>query len=198
LERRHGVRDVSYDHRVERRSHLVKCLADVDADKTQQIEPRIDHGHNRNAGLDSAQDGNFGKIRFAGEYELVEALRLCVLEYASTIALRHTKEREGVGQILDGETRLLGKSLRRQVIGVAPRWRALHLDQPLLDAPLEIGIDKTKRDPEIGSNTALRLRTIIQRVEQTENDPLFFGARARYRPIHHPSTNERLLSAFIA
>ena len=66
----------------------------------------------------------------------------------------------------------------RQVIGVAARRRLADFDETLLDATLEVSINKTQRDTEFFGDAALRLRAIIDRVEQIEDDPLVLAAIA--------------------
>src|SRR3546814_9447295 len=55
---------------------------------------------------------------------------------------RLAEEVEGIEQVAGSEARLLGKALGRQVIGVTPLRNLLDLDQPLVDAALEIGVDQ--------------------------------------------------------
>ena len=52
------------------------------------------------------------------------------------------------------------KPCGRQVIGVTPRRRLADLDQPLLDAAFEIGVDEPERDAELGRQAALRLAAV--------------------------------------
>src|SRR5689334_7992224 len=91
---------------------------------------------------------------------MAEAARLCLLEHARTITFRQTEKRKGMRQILDREPGLLGETLRCQIIGVAPRGRIMDLDQPLLDATLEVGVDKAKRYSKFRGDPALRTHAI--------------------------------------
>ncbi len=99
----------------------------------------------------------------------------CCFEQVQTIGLGLTKKSEGIGKIVDGQPRLFGKTLRREIVGIAPRRRTADLDQPLLDAALKVGVDQTERDAEFGGKQPLRLRAILlHRVEQSEHDPRAF------------------------
>ena len=65
----------------------------------------------------------------------------------------------------------LGETLRRQVVGISPRRGIVDLDEALLDAAFEVGVDETKRDAEFGRDSALRTRTVrFHRTQQAEND----------------------------
>src|SRR5262249_3787022 len=98
------------------------------------------------------------------------------------------EERERIGQIFDREPGLLGEPVRRQVIGVAPRRRLRDLDQPLGDAALEVGVDETERDSDLGGEPALRLSlAALDRLEQLQHDPGLLGVgRFWYARRHAP------------
>ena len=67
----------------------------------------------------------------------------------------------------------LGKALRRQVIGIAPGRGIMDLDEALLDAAFEVGVDEAERDAEFRGNSALRTRTVrLHRTQQAENNAL--------------------------
>ena len=72
---------------------------------------------------------------------------------------------------MNSEAGFLGKTLRRQVIGIASRRCVAHLDQALLNAALEVGVYKTKSDAKLGGHVALRARAItLHRTQQAKND----------------------------
>ena len=73
------------------------------------------------------------------------------------------------------------------------------LDQALLDAALEVGIDEAKRDPEFGRQPALRLRAVLLHgIEQTEHDPRAFRAFFAYATHVGGSASRQLRTPFIA
>ena len=72
-----------------------------------------------------------------------------------------------------------GEGLRRQVIGVATRGNVGNLDIALLDAALQVGIDQTKRDAELGSQPPLRLSAIpLDQFQKPQHDLGFLEAAA--------------------
>ena len=67
---------------------------------------------------------------------------------------------------------LLGKPLRRQIVGIASGRRLADLDQTFFDAAFEIGIDKTESDAEFSSQEPLRLRAVLfDSIQQAQQDP---------------------------
>src|SRR5439155_12206862 len=80
------------------------------------------------------------------------------------------------------------EAMRREVIGVAPRRRPRDLDQPLVDAALEIGIHQAERDAEFRGEPALRLPPApLDRLEQAQHDSIFLGfGRLGYARGHSP------------
>ena len=82
--------------------------------------------------------------------------------------------------------RLLGETLRRQVVRVAPRRRFTDLQQPLLDATLQIRVDQSECDAQFGSEMALRLAAItFHGFEEIQHDPRFM------HPLTFAATNHR-------
>ena len=64
--------------------------------------------------------------------------------------LRLPEKSERIGKIFDRKPRLFGEPLVRELISVAPRRRATDFDEAFLDATLEVGVDQSKRDAELG------------------------------------------------
>jgi hypothetical protein len=63
-----------------------------------------------------------------------------------------------------------------QVVGIATRWRLTDFDETFLDTPFEVGVNKAKRDTQLFSEAALRLRAIIDGIEQIKDDPFVLAA----------------------
>src|SRR5262249_25483239 len=109
-------------------------------------------------------------------------------ERRRTILAGATEEGEGAGEIFDGQSRLLGETVRGQIIRVTTRRGLADFDEAFLDAALQIGIDQPKRDAEIGCKLTLRLRAIaFDRFQKAEHDTGVFGFFAA-RSLRHPPT----------
>ena len=94
------------------------------------------------------------------------------LEQRRAVRLGLPEEPEGIGQIFDGEPRLLGEALRGEIVDVAAGRRLVGLEQAFLDATLEVGVDEPERDPELGCEPALRLAAVaFDGIEQAQHDP---------------------------
>src|SRR5215470_9697153 len=93
-------------------------------------------------------------------------------------------------EVFRGQARFLGKSARRQVIGIAPGRYLADLDQPFAHAALQISVGKAKRYSELVRHCALGDVTVtLDHVKNTENDlvlgrfaPLALYADGRHRP----------------
>jgi hypothetical protein len=110
------VFDVGHDDGIEWVFHIRKGFADIDADKARTLAAWVDKGDDRDAGLDRAKNGDFGKVGLSRQHKAIETPHLRQLEHACAIALGLAKEREGIQQILNGETGFFCKPLRGQVI----------------------------------------------------------------------------------
>src|SRR5262249_16952580 len=120
-------------------------------------------------------------------------------EDGRAILARSAEERKRTGEIFDGEARFLGETVRRQIIGVAPRRDLPDLKQALFDAAFEVGVDEAERDAEVGGKLTLRLSTMsLHGFQGAEHDPgivRFVGARR----LRHPNPPIRATStAFTA
>ena len=153
------MRNVRHDDRVKAGLHFGIGCDDLYTDEATDFASRIDDRNYSCAHLHCTKDRDFGEIGFSGKHQPRETARRRLLEDVRAIALCLAKERKGVGERLNGQPGLLGKTLRRQVIGVAPRRRILDLDEALLDAALQVRVNKTERDAEFGRNSPLRTRT---------------------------------------
>src|SRR5262249_19586156 len=108
-------------------------------------------------------------------------------ERRRTVFAGAAEEREGAGQIFDGQPRFLGKAVRGQIIGIAARWSLADLQQAFFDAAFEVGVNESERDAEIGRKLALRLRAAaLDRFEKAKHDPGIFGVFAARRLRHPP------------
>ena len=82
------------------------------------------------------------KVGLASEHNLPHSVCLGALEQPRTIGLGLAKKAELIRQVFNRQPRFFREPLRRQVVGVAPCRCLADLDQPLLDAALEVSIDE--------------------------------------------------------
>src|SRR6185437_4620780 len=136
---------------VERICYCVEIIKDRQSDKVRFIRTLLHDADDFDAVFDGAERRDLCQIGLTNEQHFFDAARPSRLEQIGAIGLGLAKKAERVGKIVDRKARLFGKSLRREVVGVSSSWSAADLDQTLLDTPLEIGVDETESDAELGS-----------------------------------------------
>ena len=114
---------------------------------------------------------DLAQIAGAGERNALPTLFFALNESLGALLTRGAEEAERRGEILGGEATLFGEARGRQVIGVAIGGNLGDLDQPLLDAALEVGVGEAERDAEIAGDRALGERAVfLNRIEEPERD----------------------------
>ena len=92
------------------------------------------------------------------------------------VLLRLSKQRKGVRQILNCQTRLFGKTIGGQIIGIAASRSIADFDQTFIDAAPEISVDQADSYAEFRRQPALRLLApATHRFERTQHDPRLLG-----------------------
>ena len=102
--------------------------------------------------------------------------RLALPKQGDAIAARAAEEIERHCQVFGGQPAFFGKSLRRQVIGIAVQRHLAHLDETLAHAAPQIGIGKPERDAEFVCELALSNRAVaLYRGEHAQHDTRIAG-----------------------
>jgi len=151
-------------------------------------------GSNLDAAFERADARDLGQIGRARDGDALESATAGKGEDLRAFGAGLPEERKRETEILDGQPGLFGEAVRRQIIGVAPRRRLADLDEPLLDAALEVGVDEPEGDTEFGSQTPLRLAAVaLDRLEQTQHDALVVLVRPLVlgNTRHLPPTRQR-------
>src|SRR5262245_19840220 len=149
------IQHIGDQNGVERIRHRIEILKYRQADEFLLGRSPLHYSLNLDALLKRAERSDFRQISLTGEQHLIDATEGRHLEKLRALGLGLTEKPERIRKILDREPRLLGKSLRRQVVRVTPRRCAANLDEPLLDATFEVGIDEAERDAEFGGEQSL-------------------------------------------
>ena len=169
---------------------------DGNPDEGRRRRLGIDHRDDLDAALERADARDLGEIGHPRDDDALESAAAERGEDLRAFGAGLPKEREREAEILDRQPGFLGKAVGRQVIGVAPRRRLADLDEALLDAAFEVGVDEAKRDPEFSSQAPLRLPAVaLDRLQQSQHDALAVlvlgGARHSPTPSVPPSYNVR-------
>jgi hypothetical protein len=83
------------------------------------------------------------------------------------------------------ETRLLGKSVRRQIVRVALGGDGLYRDVAFFDEVLDIGVDQAEGYAEAAGEVALRERIVVgQLIEDLEGTVLVHPGRGGAVDVH--------------
>lgn len=102
-----------------------------------------------------AQDRDLAQIARAAQRDAVPAARATALHQLAAFQPRAAEEVERRRQILGGQTRLFGETLRCQVIGIAVGRYLLDLNQALLHATLQVGVGQAQRNAQLARDRTL-------------------------------------------
>src|SRR5262249_6558328 len=100
------------------------------------------------------------KVRYACQRHSVPSALAGREKYRCAVRLRAAKQVERMGQILEGEARLLCKAIRREIIGVSPSRRVRHFQKTFSHASLQVDVDERDSDPEFSRKSPLGLRAL--------------------------------------
>ena len=146
---------------------------DRHADEMRQRRRAVDNRRDFHAGVEGADHRDLREIGNAGKRHPRKPALGRGGEDDAALGLRPAEEAEGYRQVFDGQTGFLGEAMRGQIIHVASGGGVRDLDEPLLDASPEVGVDQPERDTKLGSQSPLRLPAIaLDRVEEAEHDTL--------------------------
>ena len=160
---------------------------DRHADAAAAGPRRIDDADHLDLALAGAQDGDFRQIAGAAERHPGPAARGAFLEQLGAIRTGAAKEIERDGEIFGSEPALLGKTLRRQVIGIAIERHLPDLDETLADTAAQIAVGEPERDAEIAGELALGDRAVtLDRGQKTQHDLRIASFLARLRHDSEP------------
>src|SRR5262249_39120715 len=150
------VLDVGNQYRVEANIDRVDVLEYGHSDETPGISISVDQTSYGDALLHRTQCGDLGKIGLSEKKNLIDTAVACETEQLGTVSLGLPEEAERIGQVFDGQARFLSEALRRQIVRVATGRGLSDLNEPLLHASLEVGIDQAQGDAELGGEVTLR------------------------------------------
>lgn len=181
-------------HRIAAVDNFGEGRRDRQTDEVRRRRLAVHHRRYPNAGIEGADHCDLRQIGNAGERQPVKAALGRSAEHHPALGLRPAEEAERHRQIFDGQTGFFGEALRRQIIDVAAGRCCIDLDQPLLDASPQIGVDQAQRDAKLGGKPPLRLPAIaLHRIEQIEQDalvlgPIILGSLKHEDPLAHPQS----------
>ena len=146
----------------------------------------IDHSGDLDAVFRRTDHRDLGEVGNAGKRDPRKAAFRAGLQGEIAVGLRPAEEAERRRKVFGGETGLLRKSLRRQIVDIAAGRGLADLDEPLLHAALEVGVDEPERDAKLGPETPLRLAAVaLDRAEQAEHDAGIVRPLVALRSLEH-------------